>query len=176
MIALCNQVTVIPDNNNKHVLYKGNKYIGITVTPTGGNSAPIKIDGHKDAWKNAQKNPKNNITSEAINSKNPEVIPICTAIVWSPAPVASSIISSTHVTEDTYNIIIPNKKGHALWITPCIANVKVDTKKNAPIPVNKGHGLRGKIWKRCLLVDAINNLIKNFNYKLFASYIIFKLK
>jgi len=31
--------------------------------------------------KKAQKNPKNNIISETINKINPEVIPICTAIV-----------------------------------------------------------------------------------------------
>jgi len=45
---LCNHVTVIPDNNNKHVLYRGNKNTGIIVIPTGGNSAPISIDGHND--------------------------------------------------------------------------------------------------------------------------------
>jgi len=55
------------------------------------------------------------------------------------------MISSTHVTEDIYIIIIPNKKGQALCITPCIAKVKADTKKKAPIPVNKGHGLNGRI-------------------------------
>jgi hypothetical protein len=30
------------------VLYKGNKNTGITFKPTGGNSAPIKIEGDND--------------------------------------------------------------------------------------------------------------------------------
>jgi hypothetical protein len=45
LIALCNHVTVIPDNNNRQVLYKGNIKTGIIVIPTGGNSAPNKIEG-----------------------------------------------------------------------------------------------------------------------------------
>jgi len=30
------------------VLYKGNRKTGIIVRPTGGNSAPIKIEGDKE--------------------------------------------------------------------------------------------------------------------------------
>jgi hypothetical protein len=80
-IALCNHVTVIPDNSNNNVLYKGNIYTGIDVIPTGGYCAPNKIDGLKELWKKAQKKPKNNIISDTINNKNPDVKPICTAIV-----------------------------------------------------------------------------------------------
>lgn len=31
-------------------------------------------------------------------------------------------------------------------------------RKKAPIPVNKGHGLNGKIWNKCLRVGDIYNI------------------
>jgi len=58
--------------------------------------------------------------SDNINNKNPDVRPICTAIVWSPAPVASSIISFTHVTLDTYKIMKEKKKGQIECTIPCM--------------------------------------------------------
>lgn len=130
-------------------MYNGHINGGITVIPTGGNSAPINIEGHNDEWKNAQKKPKNNIISEIRNNKKPEVIPICTPIVWSPAQVASSMISSTHEKQDLIKII--NAKIIGIWVSnsPWILKVKDDTKKNAPIPTNKGQGLKGKIWNKC---------------------------
>jgi hypothetical protein len=59
--------------------------------------------------------------------------------------VASSIISFTHVTHEIYNIIKANKKGQNACIIPCIAKVNDETKKKAPIPVNRGQGLCGNI-------------------------------
>jgi len=54
-------------------------------------------------------------------------------------------MSSTHVTQETYNMIKAKKKGHTACITPCIAKVIEETKKKAPIPVNRGQGLCGNI-------------------------------
>jgi hypothetical protein len=48
----------------------------MVTNPTGGNSPPNKIEGLRELWKKAQKKPKNSITSETINNKKPEVIPI----------------------------------------------------------------------------------------------------
>jgi len=54
-------VTEKPEKIKTKVLNKGNSIEGIVWIPTGGNSEPISIEGHKAAWKKAQKKPKNNI-------------------------------------------------------------------------------------------------------------------
>lgn len=39
--------------------------------PTGGQTAPIAIDGTRLKWKKAQKKAKKNLTSDAINKSLP---------------------------------------------------------------------------------------------------------
>lgn len=80
-IALCAQVTEIPDKINKQVLNKGNSNTSIGNTPSGGNTDPNSIAGFKAALKNAQKKPKNNIISEIINKIKPKRSPSLTAFV-----------------------------------------------------------------------------------------------
>ena len=93
IIALWAQVTEKPERINTNVLNNGNSNTGITKIPSGGNIEPISIAGHNAAWKNAQKNPKNNINSDTINNKNPKRNPNLTGCVWNPEKVASSTIS-----------------------------------------------------------------------------------
>jgi hypothetical protein len=46
--------------------------------PFGGHTLPISATGFKLAWKNAQKNAKNSITSETMNNNIPKRRPSCT--------------------------------------------------------------------------------------------------
>lgn len=55
-----------PETINKRVLNKGKSQTKIGVIPCGGQTLPKTSEGHKEQWKKAQKNPKNNITSDAI--------------------------------------------------------------------------------------------------------------
>lgn len=58
---------------------------------------PTSTEGHKAAWKKAQKKPKKSISSEAINNMNPKRKPERTAFVWNPDKVASLTISLNHI-------------------------------------------------------------------------------
>ncbi len=99
---------------------RGNSIEGIGCIPTGGNSDPISMDGQRDAWKKAQKNPKNNINSETINNKKPNLKPWRTALVWNPKWVASSTISANHPKAHKIKQIKPKTKNHPPKYTLCI--------------------------------------------------------
>jgi len=81
LTALCTQVTLNPEIIKTKVLNKGNSKTGITSKPVGGQIVPTSIEGHKAAWKNARKNPKNNIISEVMKNKNPNFNPCLTILV-----------------------------------------------------------------------------------------------
>jgi hypothetical protein len=81
-----------PDDNNIMVFNKGNPYGFKTSMPAGGQIHPIATDGAKLQWKKAQKKPKKNITSEAINNIIPARKPFCTFSVWCPV-IASTWMS-----------------------------------------------------------------------------------
>jgi hypothetical protein len=66
------------------------------VTPVGGQWHPISGTGARLLWKKAQKNPKKNMASEAINKTIPHRRPCVTAFVWCPRRVASREISRHH--------------------------------------------------------------------------------
>jgi hypothetical protein len=51
------------------------------------------MEGLNAEWKNAQKNPKNNIISEAIKNKKPVFNPFLTTLVCNPFITASLDIS-----------------------------------------------------------------------------------
>jgi hypothetical protein len=87
---------------------KGNSKTGIVKTPWGGKIEPTSIEGHNAAWKKAQKKPKNNINSEAINNIKPKRNPKRTGFVWKPEKVASSIISLNQKNTQKLNAINPN--------------------------------------------------------------------
>jgi hypothetical protein len=57
---------VAPEHNKIRVLTKGTSIALKVLIPLGGQVFPISIVGIRLASKNAQKNPKKNITSEAI--------------------------------------------------------------------------------------------------------------
>jgi hypothetical protein len=82
LVALCAHVMENPEIINNMVLKKGNANTGIGSIPAGGHEVEKIIDGLKEAWKKAQKKPKNNIISDNINSKNPETRPLFTTKVW----------------------------------------------------------------------------------------------
>jgi hypothetical protein len=59
-----------PEVSKITVLNKGNTYgskVSSTAIPTGGQTLPILIEGERLAWKNAQKNGKKSIASDAKN-------------------------------------------------------------------------------------------------------------
>jgi len=78
---LCTQVTLNPEIIKIKVLNKGKSKTGITPKPVGGQIVPTSIEGHNDEWKNARKKPKNNIISETIKNKNPNLKPCLTIFV-----------------------------------------------------------------------------------------------
>lgn len=84
IIAWCDQVTVAPDVNKRAVFNNGTSNGFKADIPIGGQTAPISIVGPKDEWKNAQKNEKKSIASEAINNNIPHLKPLCTINVWCP--------------------------------------------------------------------------------------------
>jgi len=71
VIEWCAYVTVAPEHNNINVFTKGTSNALNTTIPFGGHILPISIVADKLLAKNAQKNPKKNITSEAIKSNMP---------------------------------------------------------------------------------------------------------
>jgi len=77
-IPRCAHVIPKPEIISKAVLNRGNSITGITTIPTGGHCAPKRIEGQNEEWKNAQKKPKNNITSDTINNKKPYRNPVRT--------------------------------------------------------------------------------------------------
>lgn len=79
---MCAQVREIPEMIEIKVLYRGGSKTAIVNIPSGGNIEPISTAGHRAGWKNAQKEPKNNMVSEIINNKNPRRSPLHTANVW----------------------------------------------------------------------------------------------
>ena len=70
-IAWCAHVTVAPEHNSINVFTKGTSKALKTTIPFGGHMFPISIVADKLLAKNAQKKPKKNITSDAINSNIP---------------------------------------------------------------------------------------------------------
>lgn len=73
-IALCAATRATPEVNKTIVLTKGNikgSKVSSNLIPSGGQTPPTAIDGERLAWKNAQKNGKNNIASDARNSNIP---------------------------------------------------------------------------------------------------------
>jgi hypothetical protein len=52
--------------------------------PTGGHINPNSSDGLNAEWKKAQKKPKNNIISDAINNQKPNFNPLRTTKVCIP--------------------------------------------------------------------------------------------
>jgi hypothetical protein len=92
IIARCAATKATPDVSNTTVLTNGNinaSRVSSKRMPSGGQTPPTVIAGDKLPWKNAQKNGKNNIASEAKNSNIPYPKPICTFFVWYPSNVAS---------------------------------------------------------------------------------------
>jgi len=149
LTARCAHVTENPENIRTNVLNSGNSQTGIVCTPTGGNIDPVSLVGHKAAWKNAQKNPKNNINSDAINNKNPKRNPKRTGFVWYPDSVASSTTSLSHWKTQILTHTNPQIITYPPYFTPCIKKAKPDAKKNAENATNIGQGLRATKWKRC---------------------------
>ena len=95
-MAWCDQVQAAPDVNKRTVFKNGNPQGSIASTPLGGHTEPSSGTGFILEWKNAQKNAKKNITSEAINKIIPKRILNCTIEVCWPSKVASRIISRHH--------------------------------------------------------------------------------
>lgn len=67
------------------VFNKGSAQGLIGWIPSGGQTAPIQIDGDTLEWKKAQKKLKKNIISETINKIKPRRSPVWTANVWCPS-------------------------------------------------------------------------------------------
>jgi hypothetical protein len=64
-------VIVTPEVSSRRVLISGNPQTFSSWVPVGGQTAPTAMDGIKLRWKKDQKNAKNNITSEVMNSSTP---------------------------------------------------------------------------------------------------------
>lgn len=84
IIALCDHVTVAPDDNSIAVFNNGTSNGFNAVIPAGGHTDPISTVGANAEWKNAQKNDTKNITSDNINNSTPNLSPFCTTIVCTP--------------------------------------------------------------------------------------------
>lgn len=78
IIVRCAKVKVNPEDNNKSVFTKGNPQTSNGCIPFGGQTQPIKMEGDKLKWKNAQKKAKKNKISEIINNIIPNRKPFCT--------------------------------------------------------------------------------------------------
>lgn len=61
-------MTVTPEVNKMAVFSKGCPYGLIAIISVGGHTIPVLIVGVHEYQKNAQKNPKKNKTSDAINT------------------------------------------------------------------------------------------------------------
>lgn len=64
--------------------------------PVGGQWHPISGTVARLLWKNAQKKPAKNITSEVINRAIPQRRPTTTGVVWWPRMAASRETSRHH--------------------------------------------------------------------------------
>gem|GEM_PF-6889734 len=73
-MARCAATNATPEVSNTIVLTKGSikaSSVSSNRIPSGGQIPPTITDGDKLAWKNAQKNGKNNMASEAKNNNIP---------------------------------------------------------------------------------------------------------
>jgi len=85
IIARCAATKATPDVSNTTVLTRGNinaSRVSSKRIPSGGQTPPTVIAGDRLPWKNAQKNGKKSIASEAKNSNIPYPKPTCTFFVW----------------------------------------------------------------------------------------------
>lgn len=141
IIALCDHVTVAPDDNSIAVFNSGTSNAFNAVIPTGGHTDPISTVGANAEWKNAQKNDTKNAASDTMNRITPNLNPFCTTNVCIPWYVASRITSLHHtaivdITSTNDNIInISPYKYRWKYITPPTAN------PNTPADPTIGHGL-----------------------------------
>lgn len=74
MIARCAATNATPEVNKTTVLTRGNmnaSKVSSKRIPSGGQTPPTVIAGERLAWKNDQKNGKNNIASESRNNNIP---------------------------------------------------------------------------------------------------------
>jgi hypothetical protein len=92
----CLQVTEIPEERRITVFKRGIPNGLTALIPIGGQIKPISIQGTVLLWKNPQKKPAKNITSDRIN----RIIPILKAswkkIVCLPLKLPSRIRSRLH--------------------------------------------------------------------------------
>jgi len=82
IIALWVQVIVRPEIINNNVLNTGIPVGWALIIPTDNQCIPNTIDGHRDEWKNAQKNPRKSIISDVIKSPNPLIKHFRIINVW----------------------------------------------------------------------------------------------
>jgi hypothetical protein len=75
------------------------------VTPLGGQMQPTAGEGAILKYKYVQIRPKKTIISDAINSENPNIKLLCTALVCFPKNVASLIRSEIQFLTETIQII-----------------------------------------------------------------------
>lgn len=80
--AACENVRLTPDDNKIIVFINGKAHGFIGTIPSGGQTAPIQIEGDADKWKNAQKKAKKNIISDTMKSWKPKRNDLYTCIVW----------------------------------------------------------------------------------------------
>jgi hypothetical protein len=74
IIARCAATRATPEVNKTTVFTRGNikgSNVSSNLIPSGGQTPPTVIAGERLAWKNAQKNGKNNIASDAKKSNIP---------------------------------------------------------------------------------------------------------
>ena len=111
----------------------------------GGQEHPNSGVGANLLWKNAQKNPKKNMTSEIINKIIPQRRPDVTYLVWKPIKVPSRTTSRHHWI--IVNPIINKPKNIQLIPNPWNHPVNPTVKAKAPRDPVKGHGLNSTKWK-----------------------------
>jgi len=78
MIARCAATNATPEVNKTTVLTNGNinaSKVSSKRIPSGGHTPPTVIAGDKLPWKNAQKNGKKSIASDAKNKSIPYAKP-----------------------------------------------------------------------------------------------------
>jgi hypothetical protein len=145
-------VIVTPEVSKTIVFNKGIPRGEKHSIPTGGHTPPIKGEGAKLEWKNAQKNETKNIISETINKIKPSRKPFWTASVWKPA----SASLKTFLAQENKPKRTPKTPSENTQLNPKLWKLDIlpNAMKKTDQAVQKGKILVGSIWNGCAFLTC----------------------